>query len=181
MPVTFHRLWDLYKVNGKNEGIARYFTAHFSTKGPNNTNNLKSWERGARLVKDTRVENTYLEHIRASHDPSLHVKTIEDELKGTIGKALGKQGDKVKTYLKAMDQARQQYELLLRDHEITDQKVVETAKKYNAYRKSCLHARWELLVHRQAVGFTVGNHKHVVETFPIGDPLPIAGEHKSSE
>ena len=175
MPVTFHILRSLRATNRKKGGLAPYLTANFSTAGPNRNSNIKSWERGARLVKNTQVENNYLEHIRASHDPSLHVKTIEDELKGTIGKALGKQGEKVMTYLKAMDQERQRYELLLQDHQITDQTVIETAQKYNEHRKKCLQARWELMVHRQAVGFIVGNHKYVVDTFPIGDPLPTAG------
>jgi hypothetical protein len=183
MPITLHRLRFLSEVNYKKAGLSQYLTANFSTTVPNcNRNqNLKSWERGARLVKNTKVQNNYLEHIRASHDPSLHVKTIEDELKGTIGKALGKQGEKVRTYLKAMDQERQRYELLLQDHQITDPKVIATAKQYNEHRRKCLHARWELMVHRQAVGFIVGNHKYVVETFPIGDSLPIAGEHGNDE
>jgi len=45
-----------------------------------------SWERGAKLVKDVdKVSNRYLEAIRETHDPSFHIKTIEDELKETIG------------------------------------------------------------------------------------------------
>ena len=47
---------------------------------------------------------------------------------------------------------------------------------HNDYRKDCLHARWELTVHRQAVGFIVGNHKYVKEKFPIGDALPVKEE-----
>lgn len=66
-------------------------------------------ESGAKLVQNTTVENKYLEHIRDVHDPSQHLKTIEDELKGTIGKALGKQGQKILMYARLMDQEQKKY------------------------------------------------------------------------
>jgi hypothetical protein len=118
---------------------------------------LKSWENGASLVKNTNVENKYLEHIRDMHDPSLHVKTIEDELKGTIGMALGKQGNKILVALKCMAQEYSKYEALLEEGcDPSSRKVVEVAKQYNEYRQQAHNNRWELIVHRQAVGFIVG-------------------------
>lgn len=122
------------------------------------------------------------------HDPSLHLKTIEDELKGTIGKALGKQGQKISLYSRLMHQERQKYGELLEkikdldndnsttttaDTAATVQQLRAIAKQHNLYRKECLQARWELIVHRQAVGFIVDNHKYVMETFPIGDALRV--------
>jgi hypothetical protein len=50
----------------------------------------------------------------------------------------------------------------------------ECAIAYNNYHKEGLHARWELIVQRQAAGFIVGNHKLVQEKFPIGDALPVS-------
>jgi nicotinamide mononucleotide adenylyltransferase len=136
--------------------------AFFSTKGPSNsirdsTKQLKSWESGARMVKNTKIENQYLEVIRDTHDPSHHIKTIEDELKGTIGKALGKQGEKVNMFLRAMEKEKKAYLKLLgvEKRDSADPKVVEVVTKFNAYRKDGIQARWELIVHRQAVGFTV--------------------------
>jgi hypothetical protein len=126
-----------------------------SVKGPSTP--LKSWESGARLVKNTNVENQYLDHIRDVHDPSSHVKTIEDELKGTIGKALGKQGDKVLAAVRLMAAEHTKYEDLLQiGHAASSGKVVAVAKQYNEYRQQAHKKRWELIVHRQAVGFTVG-------------------------
>lgn len=133
---------------------------------------MTSWERGARLVKNTKVENQYLEHIRDVHDPSLHLKTIEDELKGTIGKALGKQGEKIMMYLRAMDQEEKRYQDLLKSHKPNSERVLASARTYNQHRKDCIQARWELMVHRQAAGFLVNNHNFVTEKFPIGEPLP---------
>ena len=112
------------------------------------------------MVKNPKINNEYLEHIREIHDPSLHLKTIEDELKGTIGKALGKQAQKIVGALTQMNEEYKRYEALLKNEEneldIASPEVVEVAKKYNFYRKQAQHYRWELIVHRQAVGFTVG-------------------------
>jgi hypothetical protein len=140
------------------------------------TEKLKSWQSGARLVKNTKVENQYLEHIRDMHDPSLHLKTIEDELKGTIGKALGKQGEKILMYARLMHQERQKYDGLLEQHnDMSHRDVRKAAQQHNEYRKECLHERWKLIVHRQAVGFIVNNHKYVTDKFPIADALPENG------
>lgn len=152
----------------------------FSSKGPPLIQGpgqaLKSWESGARLVKNTQVENQYLEHIRQVHDPSMHLKTIEDELKGTIGRALGKQGEKVNMYLRAMEQERRAYSRLVDDErrDYSDAAVAEAVDKFNSYRKDAIQARWELIVHRQAVGFTVDNQRFIMTKFPIDDPLPTA-------
>jgi hypothetical protein len=143
---------------------------------------LKSWESGARMVKNTTVENQYMEHIRAVHDPSMHVKTIEDELKGTIGQALGKQGQKVLSFIHRIEQEQQKYEEL-REKQAPAFKIIACAREHNSFRKQGIQARWELLVHRQAVGFIVNNHKVVMDKYPIGDALPeeIIGDEDGSE
>ncbi|VEU45333.1 unnamed protein product [Pseudo-nitzschia multistriata] len=195
--------------NGNTIGTAIGSAARFSTgsggssysaSGP--SQQLKSWESGARMVQNTTVENKYLEHIREVHDPSQHIKTIEDELKGSIGKALGKQGQKVLMYARLMEEERQRYQDLLLElrgqareaepHtpspavERTDDvdrhpELSKIAISHNEYREQCLHARWELIVHRQAVGFIVGNHKYVTDKFPVGDALPVPSEDGEDE
>eukprot|EP00816_Leptocylindrus_hargravesii_P007234 CAMPEP_0196802246 /NCGR_PEP_ID=MMETSP1362-20130617/1885_1 /TAXON_ID=163516 /ORGANISM="Leptocylindrus danicus, Strain CCMP1856" /LENGTH=232 /DNA_ID=CAMNT_0042173485 /DNA_START=159 /DNA_END=857 /DNA_ORIENTATION=- len=139
--------------------------------------NKSAWERGAIAVKNIDVTNPYLESIRQTHDPAMHVKTIEDELKGTIGKALGKQGQKILMWVKVMQQERDQYDsLLVQGVErtvITAGKMDAIAKNYNSAREKAIKARWELVVHRQAAGFIVNNHKFVHEKFPIADALPL--------
>ena len=157
---------------------------YFSSKTPSSplvqgpAQALKSWESGARLVKNAPVENQYLEQIRQIHDPSMHLKTIEDELKGTIGRALGKQGEKVNIFLRAMEQEKREYHRLVDNErrEYGDALVVEAVDKFNSYRKEAIQARWELIVHRQAVGFTVDNQSFIMTKFPIDDPLPTAEE-----
>jgi len=132
------------------------------------TNNQQtSWQRSAKLVKKdptdaTSTETTkhlhYLDTIRASHDPSLHIKTLEDELMGTMGAALGKQAEKIKYYLQQMEIQKNIYTTLVREQGSEHILIQETAIRYNEFRKMAKQARWELLVHRQAVGFIVNNH-----------------------
>ena len=139
-----------------------------------------SWERGSHLVKNTDISNQYLEHIREVHDPSLHLKTIEEELLGTMGKALGKQGEKIKVALHKMKNEKESFDRIISELDSsnvisdltslplsTRQELVTIISNYNKFRKEALHARWELIVHRQAVGFTVGNHHSVTDKFPI--------------
>ena len=159
----------------------------------------KSWERSAKLVKKTDTSNQYLEHIRDMHDPSLQLKTLEDELKGTMGKALGRQGEKIHGILRLMAEEFMKYEQIMAKYNIANSfedeksiqdqqssKLSESSKKeiyrivqnHNRLRKKATDARWELLVHRQAVGFITNNHRFVNEMFPIPDLLDLPGGEK---
>ena len=44
--------------------------------------------------------------------------------------------------------------------------------EFNERRKAAKHAKWELIVHRQAIGFRIKNHDTVNDLFPIPPPLP---------
>eukprot|EP00934_Nitzschia_sp_Nitz4_P004521 Nitzschia sp. Nitz4//scaffold110_size71422//64604//65230//NITZ4_005885-RA/size71422-processed-gene-0.76-mRNA-1//-1//CDS//3329533122//4511//frame0 len=141
-----------------------------------------TWERGAKMVKNVdRENNPYLDAIRETHDPSMHIKTIEDELKSTIGKALGKQGEKIMMYLRAMEQEKRHHASLLEKHDAMERVVIESAEKHNEYRKHCMTARWELMVHRQAAGFLVDNHRFVMERYPIPEPIPTEPVEEGAE
>ena len=126
-------------------------------------------------MKDTDVTNPYLDRVRSEVvDPALQIKTIEDELCAAIGKALGRQGEKVQIAIREMNEARARY--LERIHAQDDEEALKLAHHHNDARKRAIKARWELLVHRQAVGFTVDNHTVVHTTFPIDDALPLTIE-----
>lgn len=144
----------------------------------NSDSTLASWERSAKLVKNTDKNNQYLEHIRQEHDPALHIKTLEDELRGTMGKALGKQGQKVLRYINGMKQQLIKYEQLNSDN-ASVQEIRECVEVHNQFRKDAQHARWELMVQRQAVGFLVQNQNYVNNMYPIGDALPLPEEDGS--
>ena len=122
----------------------------------------QSWERSAKRVKDTESTTdthlNYLKTIRATHDPILHVKSMEDELMGTMGAALGKQADKITQHLQQMDIQKTKYDDLCQQTEPCLLKLKEIAIQHNEFREAAKTARWELLVHRQAVGFIINNH-----------------------
>jgi hypothetical protein len=127
--------------------------------------------------------NTYLNTIRATHDPTLELKTVEDELKGTIGKALGRQGHKILHAKQLMERELERYNSLVVTHSSTSNAnfhpdVINSAQNYNEYRKQALQARWELTVQRQAAGFIVNNHNYVTEQYPIDAALPIPTKNK---
>ena len=134
------------------------------------------WERMAVAVKLVEQDTSpYIETIRAKHDPALHIKTVEDELKSTIGKALGRQGEKLLRAMRLMEQEFKNHNSLLARHSSDSQnpEVIESARTCNEYRSQALEARWELTVHRQAIGFIVNNHNYVTEQYPIGPALPV--------
>jgi hypothetical protein len=158
------------------------------------------WQRGAVQVKNTDLRNPYLDAIRRTHDPIQHIRTVEEELKGTIGRALGKQGDKILLAVQCMEEQWHEYERLLslrlehhqgrgvtatgstsnsstmtmlQDRNEDELLLHETVRRYNHYRDQALTARWELTVHRQAAGCIVGNHQYVMQAYPIGAELDV--------
>mmetsp|Transcript_10087 Transcript_10087/g.15320 ORF Transcript_10087/g.15320 Transcript_10087/m.15320 type:complete len:214 (+) Transcript_10087:86-727(+) len=147
--------------------------ASFSSSSSSPTSKEKTWERSAKLVKNTdATNNQYLDKIRSETvDPALQIKTIEDELCGAIGKALGKQGDKILNAVREMKEHKLRYDQLLLEASFDE--AIDFASRYNEARERAIKARWELLVHRQAVGFTVGNHSYVHNAFRIPDALPV--------
>lgn len=104
-------------------------------------------------------------------DPALQIKTIEDELCGAIGKALGRQGEKILNAMREMNDHKLRYEELLSEELFHE--AINSANRHNEARERAIKARWELLVHRQAVGFTVGNHSYVHNAFRIPDALSV--------
>lgn len=126
-------------------------------------------------MKNTDVTNPYLDQVRSEvADPALQLKSIEDELCGAIGKALGKQGEKILFAIREMKVEHTQYLEHLQAQ--ASEKALQCATRHNDARTRAIKARWELLVHRQAVGFTVDNHSVIHSTFPITEPLPVDKE-----
>jgi hypothetical protein len=69
--------------NSYNTGFTRTTTKAIRIGGGGSTKTTV-WERSAKSIKNTDFENSdYLDTLRTIHDPSLHIKTIEDEIKGT--------------------------------------------------------------------------------------------------
>ncbi|KAL7524349.1 hypothetical protein ACHAWF_000913 [Thalassiosira exigua] len=154
---------------------SRALSSRSRKSSPPSKSASQTWERSAKLVKNTDVSNPYLDAVRSEVvDPALQLKTIEDELCGAIGKALGRQGEKVLFALREMDEARFECAEAIGRNSLEE--ASRSAARHNEARERAIKARWELLVHRQAVGFIVDNHRVVHETFPIGEALPVDAE-----
>jgi len=181
-------LAEILPVTRNHGHRCEYCTIFKACHSTTSENGSKPWERSAKLVKNISVNNQYLEHIRESHDPSLQLKTIEDELKGTIGKALGKAGEKVNRAVQCMHEQKYLYHQCLQKYQesgndndsMKQEEITTIVSRYNEYRKQAIQARWELTVHRQAIGFTVNNQKTVAEIFHIEGPLIIPGDSEDA-
>jgi uncharacterized membrane-anchored protein YhcB (DUF1043 family) len=104
---------------------------------------------------------------------------------GTIGRALGRQGEKILYYTALMDKELEKYHALLQQQQQQQRQqtanhgdagaavLEEIAAKHNELREHALKSRWELTVHRQAAGFIVNNYKDVEEHHPIGAKLTV--------
>lgn len=128
----------------------------------------KTWERSAKLVQNTNIQTQYLEKIRQVHDPNQHVKTLEDELMGAMAEALRKQSNKIYFEYNIM---KEQLEIYL-DKSSSLKRRQEARIIFNERCVAAKRAKWELIVHRQAIGFRIKNHDTVNDMFPIPPPLP---------
>ena len=128
----------------------------------------KTWERSAKQVQNTNIQNQYLEKMRTVHDPNQHIKTLEDELMGAMAEALKKQSDKIYIEYHQMNELLNIY----LDDSLSLKRRKDARIKFNECRNAAKHAKWELIVHRQAIGFRIKNHDTVNEMFPIPPPLP---------
>lgn len=84
---------------------------------------------------------------------------------------MGKQGDKILNAIREMKEHKLRYEQSISEESFHD--AIDFGHRYNDARERAITARWELLVHRQAVGFTIGNYSYVHNVFPIPDALKI--------
>jgi hypothetical protein len=114
------------------------------------------------------------------------IKSVEAELKGTIGKTLGRQGYKIVYAKQLMEKELQRYNDLVKSHASTDNSkihpdIIKSAQNYNEYRRQALQARWELIVQRHAAGFVVNNHDYVTEQYPIAAALSIHDLNSGSD
>ena len=134
---------------------------------------------------------------------------------GTIGKALGRQGEKVTYALKLMKKEYHHYQQFLLIQEDEENKIrkgttlpkspsikqysnsnlknsnvtstpnvfstmKQSVERYNQYRKDAIQARWELMVHRQAIGCIVNNQQYVMEHYPIPEAIILPIQYSSN-
>lgn len=133
---------------------------------------LKKVER--RLVNkliSAGYESPYLDRLRRCVGAQATQDALEAEIAQEIAGALGRAGAKVDLLLLKLQLARDAHD------EADGSERSRLADEYAALRQQALTARWELQVHREAVGMR-GSHRSLDETYPI--PPPLHGKSAAS-
>lgn len=108
------------------------------------------------------TQAAYNAAIRSRSDPALSVKLLEDELAEVVAGALKKQHDKLTILIGEAAGLRGPAEGGV------------GVEAFEAKRKECMDARWEMIIHRTACGFKAGVYDVVERMYPMPAPLPGA-------
>jgi hypothetical protein len=130
--------------------------------------NLQSSHTSA--VNDGIAQTEYMKLVQTKADPTMHIKTIEDELMDAVAGALKKTADKVQTSITAVQETLDEME---------SRGMRNDADLIAQYKHRVVQAermRLELIIHRQACGFQINNHAHVNKLFIIPKLTSIKSE-----
>lgn len=105
-----------------------------------------AWHRLAEQLRDEGCDSIYLDRLRSTYRKS---ERLEDELAEEMARALSNTSAKVSYEFARLDM------LLQKGEDCREQ------------RERCKKARYELIVHRQALGFKTNNHAEVEKHFPL--------------
>mmetsp|Transcript_7495 Transcript_7495/g.9784 ORF Transcript_7495/g.9784 Transcript_7495/m.9784 type:complete len:127 (+) Transcript_7495:333-713(+) len=102
-------------------------------------------------------------------DPQATILQLQDEVQEEMAAALGRTGYKLLDALKQLEEAQAELNEHLAESKgkENESQLAEFVNKYNSCREAAVSARWELLIHRQAVGFRFQNQKYVETKYPI--------------
>lgn len=119
------------------------------------------WTSLVKSLTDAGHESPYLDRLRARLDPGRAHLELEMEIRAEIASALGRAEDKVNAALLRLELAARRLAAEPPGAPARWRLVAD----FNALREEALHARWELLVHREAVGFRRNAILH--ELYPV--------------
>ena len=112
-----------------------------------------AWKSLVESLRARKVESPYLDRLEARLGADLHGaaiggQSLERELLEEMAHALSHAEDKVNVALLELEVAG-------REHDgAADKTARERARRaYNEKREVAVHARWELMIHREALGF----------------------------
>ncbi len=112
------------------------------------------------------VESPYLERLRVRVNPAQAVADIEREIHQEIASSLGRSEENLERALLDVDV------VLHRMRGATGDDLARFERDYEAARQVALRRRWELEVHREAVGFR--NHAALDRLHPMPPRRPSA-------
>eukprot|EP00924_Labyrinthula_sp_SR-Ha-C_P013495 snap_masked-scaffold_5-processed-gene-4.14-mRNA-1 protein AED:1.00 eAED:1.00 QI:0/0/0/0/1/1/2/0/217 len=153
----------------------------------NFSNNKSPWQRLSQRIKfpDT-VPNSSTEQKRNTSEkymgqvedktsgPASALKLLEDELVEEVAASLGRSGDKLKLSFQEMHEAHNEVLEFLNSNDLNCPVIKRELNvligKYSTKRSQAEVARWELIIHRQSIGFRYKNVEIIEKTYPL---LPI--------
>jgi hypothetical protein len=122
------------------------------------------WKTLVRELTAAGCSSPYLDRLRERVDVAHAQASLETEIVREMAAAIGRADDKVNVALLRLELATRAW---------TDAREPEArrrcAREVNARRAEALGARWELLVHREAVGMR--RHDLVERLYPIPPPV----------
>ncbi|QDG53597.1 hypothetical protein FIV42_23485 [Persicimonas caeni] len=122
------------------------------------------WKRLVERLKAEDFESTYLDRLDRRLSIAAGSNTLEKEIIEEMAYALTKSGDKINVALLELDVLRRDY-----DNASDPAERARLADGFNEKRREAMRARWELMVHREALGFL--RHDGIEEDFPIPPQL----------
>ncbi len=118
------------------------------------------WKNLVRELSRSGFESPYLDRLKKKVDVELATEELEKEIVQEMASALGRAGDKVDYALLRLDVVARAID----DASTPGERRAEVAR-WNALREEAIQARYELRIHREAVGI---RRNRVLETmYPI--------------
>lgn len=170
----------------------------YAAKPP--STNQPAWTRIAyKLVEGPSIggevsspDQKHLDGIRKGYDIEDSIGKLELELMEEIAGALGKTGDKCVYYFRELKRAKAAFDACPSPSSFTASSSSSSfssaliqrrtaANEFNSIRRLAEDARRDLIIHRQACGFTSNNFKIVDEVFPLPPPILVTSGHRLQE
>ena len=99
---------------------------------------------------------------------------LQEEILGEMAQALGTTADKLKVAIREVQSAAERVQKIDReDRPDRQQRLNKILEEYQKARVSARNRRQNLLIHRQACGFVVDNHKVVYKHYPIPPKMEL--------
>lgn len=127
------------------------------------------WKTLVRELSRSGFESPYLDRLKRKVDVELATEELEKEIVQEMASALGRAGDKVDYALLRLDLVADAIEKARTPHE-RRQKIA----RWNDLREEAIEARYELRIHREAVG--IRQNRVLESTYPIPPRRRFVGE-----
>jgi hypothetical protein len=118
-----------------------------------------TWRTLVRELTDAGYESVYLDRLRSRVDVAQAQASLEKEIIGEMAAALGRAEDKVNSALLRLEVATRALDAA------SPSERARCAAAYEACHRDATIARWEFVIHREALG--LWRHEIVEELYPI--------------